>query len=265
MLKKNNTIKKERDDWETHWENYAESASSNPGQRMRFSLIINELEKDINKSPMRILDIGCGQGDLLEQVFKKLPQTTLAGFELSSKGVKITKEKIPTATVLVANLFFPPKKLDKFHGWATHAVCSEVLEHVDDPIHFLKKTAKYLAPNAKLIITVPGGPMSLFDKHIGHRQHFTRESIDEVLYNADFQVDKVHMAGFPFFNLYRLLVILRGKKLIEDVRKGTHGVRWLLAATVMAILQILFRLNLPNSLFGWQVFVIARCPNQDNK
>ena len=32
----------------------------------------------------------------------------------------------------------------------------------------------------------------------------------------------VEAAGFPVFNLYKLVVILRGKRLIDDVRSTTH-------------------------------------------
>ena len=33
-------------------------------------------------------------------------------------------------------------------------------------------------PGCRVVITVPGGPRSAFDKHIGHRRHFDRASID---------------------------------------------------------------------------------------
>ena len=102
----------------------------------------------------------------------------------------------------MADIFAPPASLNEFTNWATHAVCSEVLEHVDDPVAFLKRARDYLAPGARLIVTVPGGPMSAFDRHIGHRQHFDRLKIRSMLEQAGYSVERTYLAGFPFFNLY---------------------------------------------------------------
>jgi len=59
--------------------------------------------------------------------------------------------------------------------------------------------------------------MSAFDHHIGHRQHFTRASITAPLQQSGFEVERVTLSGFPFFNLYRGVVIARGEKLATDV------------------------------------------------
>ena len=37
----------------------------------------------------------------------------------------------------------------------------------------MRNAAALLAPGAKVVVTVPGGPRSAFDKHIGHCRHFT--------------------------------------------------------------------------------------------
>ena len=137
-------------------------------------------------------------------------------------------------------------------------MCCEVLEHVDDPAGFLSRARAYLKPGARLLVTVPGGPMSAFDRYIGHRQHFTRESIRAVLTEAGFEVNEVRMAGFPFFNLYRLTVIGRGEKLARDVKAGGTGTASKLAEAVMAAFRFLFRFNLSDSAFGWQVVAVAQ-------
>jgi hypothetical protein len=67
-------------------------------------------------------------------------------------------------------------------------------------------------------------------------------------------------AGFPFFNLYRLVVILRGKTLIADAAASSRASMSLLARTVMRVFEILFKVNLPNSPWGWQMVAIGRWP-----
>ena len=54
----------EHDNWDSHWEHYADAASKNPAQQMRHRLIAKLLEQGSARE-MRILDIGSGQGDLL--------------------------------------------------------------------------------------------------------------------------------------------------------------------------------------------------------
>ena len=60
------------------------------------------------------------------------------------------------------------------------AVCSEVLEHLNDPATFLRTATAALSPGATFIVTVPGGPRSEFDRLIGHRRHYTPQSIRQL-------------------------------------------------------------------------------------
>jgi len=246
------------DDWEEHWKRYAAAASRNPAQRMRHAIIVRLLLSGADRRAMRVLDLGSGQGDLLARLRRSLPEVKLLGLELSASGVSVSRKKVPDAEFLVADLFHPPEDLRDHSGWATDAVCSEVLEHVDSPVLFLQAARPWLADGARLIVTVPGGPMSAFDRHIGHRRHFTRRSITRTLEEAGFILDRVYLAGFPFFNLYRALVIARGRKLEADVAEGNTGASSRAAALAMAIFRGLFHFNLLNSPFGWQVVAVAR-------
>jgi len=246
------------DDWDTHWRQYAEAASLNPAQRMRHEFVCDWLVKAAANRGAHVFDIGSGQGDLVQSLMPLLPDAQFLGAELSESGVEISKRKAPGAAFLVADLFHPVAALQAFAGWATHAVCSEVLEHVDDPAAFLRQAQRYLADHARIIVTVPGGPMSAFDRHIGHRQHFTRDSISRVLVEAGFEIEDVYLIGFPFFNLYRLTVIDRGGKLVQEVRAGAGSRRSSLAKFVMGVFRFLFRFNFPSTRFGWQVVAVAR-------
>ena len=138
--------------------------------------------------------------------------------------------------------------------WAGHAVCSEVLEHLDDPAGVLANARAFIKPGGRLVITVPGGPMSAFDRHIGHRRHYTKALLGQVLLAAGFETAKVAAAGWPMFNLYRLAVLLRGGRLIEDAA-GAPGP---LARTAMGLFRHLMRLTLADTPWGWQIVAVAR-------
>jgi SAM-dependent methyltransferase len=250
-----------RDDWEAHWDRFAESAAENPAQGMRHNIIARLLSVDPRQGSTRVFDFGSGQGDLVQKLHSMLPKAEFVGAELSESGVAISQQKVPEATFVVANIFEPPPALRSFAGWATHAICSEVLEHVDDPVGFLTLVQEYLAPGAQLIVTVPGGPMSAFDREIGHRQHFNRRKIRLLLERAGYSVQRIYLAGFPFFNLYRLLVIMRGGRLAQDVETTPAGRSSGLLRFGMKVFGVLFHANLLDSPFGWQVVAIARKPS----
>ena len=247
-----------QDDWDAHWDQYGQSAELNPAQRMRHDLIARLLCESRDVTNARIFDLGSGQGDLLQKLHALLPGAQFLGAELSERGVALSRRKVPQAAFVVADIFHPPPALNEFESWATHAVCAEVLEHVDDPAAFLKQAARYLAPDAKLIVTVPGGPTSAFDRQIGHRQHFDRRKIRLFLEQAGYGVERIYLAGFPFFNLYRLLVIARGRRLAQDIETKSSGVSSSAVSFMMKLFRLLFRLNLRDSPFGWQVVAVAR-------
>jgi trans-aconitate methyltransferase len=245
------------DDWNVHWGQFAKCASENPAQHYRHRLLVWLLEPIAKASPMRLLDLGSGQGDFLAKANEVWPAAELAGLEMSEVGVLMTRKKVPRARVFAADLFAFQPEVAPLEGWANAAVCSEVLEHVDSPVAFLRAASQYLTEGSTLVVTVPGGPLSAFDRHIGHRQHFTRASIRRVLESAGFEIERVALAGFPFFNLYRMLVIARGERLTRDMTTESQGLSFLLLRCAMAVFRILFRANLFDTHFGWQVVAVA--------
>lgn len=244
------------DDWDRHWDDYAGVVEASPAQHYRHRLALRLLESE--GPPARLLDLGSGQGDLLAAARQRWPATELLGVEPSESGVREASRKVPGARFLTADLSTtsPP---DDVRGWATHAVCSEVLEHVDDPAELLRSAAPVMASGCLLVVTVPGGRMSAFDRKIGHRQHFTRDSLARLLRDAGFDVERTSGAGFPFFNLYRALVIARGDRLADDVSADSSGRAKLVARVAMAAFGVLFRFTLPRSRWGTQIIGVARC------
>jgi SAM-dependent methyltransferase len=247
-----------RDNWDQHWADFAVAAGINPAQRYRHELIIRLLKR--GGSPRRVLDIGSGTGDLAAVVRAELPAAEILGLELSKEGVDLARRKVPDASFEERDLMAPEPPSAKHRAWATHAVCSEVLEHLDEPEQLLRNAIPYLAPGGVLIVTVPSGPMSAFDRHIGHRRHFQPKDLRRLLDRAGYEVEYATGAGFPFFNLYRIVVILRGRRLVSDVSTGGTSRP---ARMAMAFFALLFRLNLDRSRWGWQTVASARLPRAE--
>ena len=250
------SVRPTHDDWNRHWDTYAESAALNPAQAYRRRLIFERLQ--LGAGAARVLELGSGQGDLSSEIATRHPGVELLGLDISFTGIEIAKQKVPAGTFYQQDFMRPFAVPEHYRAWATHAVCSEVLEHVDDPVQVLKNARRCLAPGARLVVTVPAGPRSAFDLHIGHKRHFTPASLQAVFTGAGLEVETLHGAGFPFFNLYRLVVVARGEKLIDDATN--QGPLPVSARVAMRAFSWLFELNSGVTRWGWQLVAVAREP-----
>ena len=245
----------ERDDWDTHWKNFAEAASRSPAQSFRRRVALGLLGKD--GEPRRYLDVGSGQGDLAAEVSQRWPGADVAGIELSATGVDLASAKVPKGRFEQVDVLEARAPSGGLAGWATHATCCEVLEHVDEPEAFLRSATRWLAPGATLVVTVPGGERSAFDIHIGHRRHYTPAELAALLESAGFTVDECGGAGFPFFNLYRRVVIAGGDRLVDDFGKGGGSA---VARVALAAFAILLRISPSRGRRGLQTYARATAP-----
>ncbi|MBI3113686.1 MAG: class I SAM-dependent methyltransferase [Rhodospirillales bacterium] len=242
--------------WDDHWRRFAVATLANPGQALRRRAIFRLLGEGAAAPAAAILDFGCGSGDLLNAMAARFPGVRLAGVDGSAEGLAITARALPGATLAQCDFTVADGIPGELRGWASHVVCSEVLEHVDDPVRVLVNAWACLKPGGRLVVTVPGGPMSAFDKAIGHRGHYTRERLADEMRRAGLRVETAAAAGFPVFNLYRMLVLLRGRRLIADIEGGPTP----LARAVMAPLRWLMPLTLDDSPWGWLIVGAAVRP-----
>lgn len=247
------------DDWNQHWNAYAEAAHINPASAYRRQLVYKLLDLAASPRPVRVLELGCGQGDLAQELAEACADAEYLGLDRSEAGVDISQSKVPQANFLVRDLEQPLNLPSQYEGWATHVVCSELLEHVDDPAAVLRNVRPYLSRQGIVVITVPGGPRSAFDLHIGHRRHFTVSSLSQVVRDAGLSPREVYGAGFPFFNLYRLAVVASGRRLIDKAQQPGFAARPL-SRLAGRVFSSLFRANVERGPHGWQIVGVAVRP-----
>jgi SAM-dependent methyltransferase len=257
----------ERDpnDWDHNWDAYGEAAEGNPANVYRRRLILHLLGRP--PAGATVLDIGSGQGEFATYLQTAYPDLRVWGVEYSAEGVARSRARAQSEG-LAAEFrqvdLLQPTTLADGQPPATFAVCSEVLEHVDDPTTLIRNARDLLAPGCRLVVTVPGGPRSAFDKHIGHFQHFTAGRLRTVLTDAGYTVNRVLRAGFPFFNLYKLAVIARGKRLITDVERRTPDAKGIPGeALLTSFFNFGFRHSLSSSPLGWQMAAVATVPQRE--
>jgi 2-polyprenyl-3-methyl-5-hydroxy-6-metoxy-1,4-benzoquinol methylase len=246
--------------WNEYWSEFGEAAFANPANLYRERLILRHLGAPGRGA--RILDIGSGQGELILRLSERFPDAEYRGIEYSESGVRRSRRMAAQVGVPVQfaqrDLLHAADVDSSERAWATHAVCSEVLEHVDEPWVLLQNAGTYLAPGCRVVITVPAGPRSAFDRSIGHRRHFTPTRLRSVLEAAGLTVERIDRAGFPFFNLYRISVIARGRRLVGDVSGGDGGPQSQVARLALRGFDLSFRANIPRSPLGWQLVAVAQ-------
>ena len=92
----------------------------------------------------RVLDIGCGLGELLQQVDVR---HEAYGLDTSPRSVEICREKT-RAEVLLGVL----EGAFVEEGWFDAAVAHHVIEHVDEPVPFVREVFRLLKPGGAFIL-----------------------------------------------------------------------------------------------------------------
>jgi SAM-dependent methyltransferase len=241
------------DSWEQHWERFGAAAESSPASRYRWRMILELLDLEHQPSGVRMLEIGSGTGKFAEDFYARSREGDYLGLELSRSGIALASRRVPQARFLQRDLLLEATPEQRVDFQATNALCSEGLEHVDDPLLLMRNASAFMGKNCRLIATVPDGPMNAFYRHIGHRRHYRPAELAGILEKAGFQIERAFNAGFPFFDLYRVLVGLRGNSMITDALQARPG---LLIRIGEAVFDFLFRFNLTG--MGWQTIVVAR-------
>ena len=99
-----------------------------------------------------VLDVGCGEGYLSRVLLDRFPGIRVKGVDISPAAVERARERCPEGDFEVARFEDLARWTERFDL----VVCSEVLEHIDDPA----TGAKILAGRSggKVLVTVPWEP-----------------------------------------------------------------------------------------------------------
>jgi 2-polyprenyl-3-methyl-5-hydroxy-6-metoxy-1,4-benzoquinol methylase len=158
--------------------------------KWEFRQAMNYVEKG-----MRVLDIGCGGGDFLNNVRNEKGAEVFA-LEKSSFAISLLREK---------NIAFFNQTLQEFAATTTERfdiVCAfQVLEHVGQLGQFIESAVKLLKPNGKLIIGVPNSNPYIYKKELFHTLNLPPHHMDLWDKNA-----LINLA--PYFNLVNKTVLI---------------------------------------------------------
>lgn len=142
------------------------------------------------RSGMRVADLGCGHGRLLQVLAQLEMSLALHGCDLSPVLVQNTKTAVPQAEVQVADIEALPYPGSFFDA----AFSTEVLEHLLEPRKGLKEIHRVLKPGGWLLVSLPNRDWFHFEDYLKRRTQF--QPVDDHFYSVAELEGLLSEAGF---------------------------------------------------------------------
>lgn len=102
--------------------------------------------------PMDLFEVGAGEGYLLEQIHRRLPDVRLVGVDVEASIIAEGKRVFPHLDLRQGNIY---QLNEPDHSWDV-VVASEVLEHLDRPADGLRELAR--VAKRYVVLSVPWEP-----------------------------------------------------------------------------------------------------------
>jgi 2-polyprenyl-3-methyl-5-hydroxy-6-metoxy-1,4-benzoquinol methylase len=157
------------------YQNKSKDALFNPLTARSYLKVLALLSQ--HQSGRRVLDVGCGMGSFVDAGIK-------AGWEVS--GIELA---LP-AVEIAQGFGLPVRQLDFFSEeikLASYDVITffEVIEHLSDPVNFLKRAFDVVKPGGHIYLTTPNfnsldRRIQGADWHAIHREHLTYFTLDNL-------------------------------------------------------------------------------------
>lgn len=192
--------------------NFVKHTSKNPLQRLlinNFYSSLVSLAKSLN--PTTILDAGCGEGFTMNKLSKSGVGKKIEGVEYSKEAITLGKKIFPNLIFKEGSAYELPYKDNSFDL----VVCTEVLEHLDQPAKVLSEVLR--TSRKYVLISVPNEPFFMLGNFMrgknlsrlgndpGHINHWTIATFLSFLKKNGLKIKKVKLP-FPW-------ILILGEKL----------------------------------------------------
>lgn len=189
----------------------------------------DEAEKDI-VDLNKVADIGCATGIFLEKLGRK--GFSVMGFECNRKAAQVANSKgIQVITDALEEV------ADDFSEYFD-AVCSfQVLEHVSNPLNYLKLCLSMLKPGGRLILSVPNGEVSdttltdaLLDMPPHHISRWYKHTFEELENYLKVKIDHISEEKLAKYHI---------RWYLDSIRKKITKKFWIRSAYIFTFENVL--------------------------
>src|SRR3989344_1869663 len=119
-----------------HWVNKSRRKYEKIASNWKVGKILTVLNQNKSIKVNSLLDFGCGPGNILSFLDKKMNLKRVYGFDISKSMIKIARKNFPKAKYIIS------KDLADFSNKVDLVIFIDVLEHVPEPIKILKQASK---------------------------------------------------------------------------------------------------------------------------
>lgn len=222
------------------WLDWDEMKAHGPAARHTWNIILRYISK---LEFLSVIDIGCGNGFLLQQMHSLYPSVKFSGTEYSELAIHNLCMRLPEMEFQYLDLSrnFIDQKYDL-------VICADVLEHIDDDEKALMNLRNMTGRYA--IIAVPLGRLSRYERQqLGHVHGYSFKEFRTKVLGCGFTLLSELQWGFPFYNLNRWLVSLTRKG-------GAEGNYDLPKIGIAKFLFYLYKIYFP--FWGGRYFILCQ-------
>lgn len=162
----------------------------------------------------KVLDFGCGNGDLANHLASQGNDVFGVDIDISQSLIKYPSLKF--FNLVNKNIPFSDASFDK-------AYARDVLEHVDDPTHYIREINRVLKIGGLFYVSVPHHLSEKillkikpeYFSEIGHKRVFAPGQMEKMLENNGFRIVDRQRRKF-FLNLVLIVLFLRKKSITNQ-------------------------------------------------
>lgn len=157
------------------------------GNHVRDKLTIEIVDQIEGRIPQnaKIVDIGCGVGDLLSEIRKRKPAVNVSGLDFSSKAIDGACAALPDGEF---QTFVIKCTLPYETGTFDLVLCTDVLEHLERPKVVVAELVRICRPGGVVVIVVPDGDI---DQFFGHYWFWNEQSLNTLLAEWNVKISRL--------------------------------------------------------------------------
>ncbi|WP_224407135.1 bifunctional 2-polyprenyl-6-hydroxyphenol methylase/3-demethylubiquinol 3-O-methyltransferase UbiG [Afifella sp. IM 167] len=204
------------EDFPEDW--YAYAGESHFWMRWRFEVLLQQLRSlrvDPAKS-LRAFDIGCGHGVVQTQLAGATGWTT-DGCELNRPSLDLNRN--PRGTSFRYNIHDRRPSLE---GAYDAVILFDVIEHIEEPVEFLRSAIWHLKPGGMVLVNVPA-LQSLFSRYDTEAGHFRR--YDKHMLRSQLEAAGLEPADLRYWGLSLVPVLWVRKQVISRAGSAEEVMR----------------------------------------